>query len=80
VVVNLNLIQRGGRNSALELPEGVVLEAGTVHTADHRVLWRVRADEPGDPVLSVRVGGRPRRELGVVLWVLVLRPPRRMHE
>ncbi|MGH0032886.1 MAG: hypothetical protein ACQGVC_24100 [Myxococcota bacterium] len=40
----------------LALPDGVVLDAGPVRTADHQVFWRLRADAPGDHVLRVSVG------------------------
>ena len=45
------------RDATLDLPQGVVLEAGPVATADHRVFWRLRAEEPGDHVLRVSLGG-----------------------
>jgi hypothetical protein len=41
---------------ALELPEGVSLDAPVVRTADARVFWRLRAERPGDHVLAVKVG------------------------
>jgi hypothetical protein len=41
----------------LSLPSGVALDAPPVRTADGRVFWRLRADEPGDHVLGVRVAG-----------------------
>lgn len=46
-----------GRDAALALPDGVALEAGPVATADHQVFWRLRADQPGDHLLRVSVGG-----------------------
>jgi hypothetical protein len=60
------------RDVALALPGGVALDAPAVRTADGRVFWRLRADAPGDHVLTVRVadrdfekvwavGGEPRR-------------------
>ncbi len=42
---------------SLTLPDGVSLDAPPVKTADHQVFWRLRADEPGDHVLSVNVAG-----------------------
>jgi hypothetical protein len=42
----------------LELPSGVVLDAPPVRTADGEVVWRVRAEEPGDHVLKILVGDR----------------------
>jgi hypothetical protein len=44
------------RDVALELPDGIALEAPPVQTADHQVFWRLRAEEPGDHVLSLTVG------------------------
>jgi hypothetical protein len=41
---------------SLTLPEGVALDAPAVATADHQVYWRLRAEEPGDHVLRVKVG------------------------
>jgi len=46
-----------GRDAKLELPAGVALEAGPVATADHQVFWRLRADQPGDHVLHMSLGG-----------------------
>jgi hypothetical protein len=46
------------RDVALELPAGISLDAPPVQTADHQVFWRLRADAPGDHVLSVQVGDR----------------------
>ncbi len=40
----------------LELPPGVVLEAGPVRTADAAIAWRLRAEQPGDHVLRFQVG------------------------
>jgi len=45
------------RDAMLELPTGVALEAGPVATADHQVFWRLRADQPGDHVLHMSLGG-----------------------
>jgi hypothetical protein len=45
------------RDAALALPPGVTLEAGPVATADHQVFWRLRAEQPGDHVLRVSIGG-----------------------
>jgi hypothetical protein len=44
------------RDVALTLPDGISLDAPPVQTADYQVFWRLRADEPGDHVLSVWVG------------------------
>ena len=44
------------RDVALTLPDGISLDAPPVHTADYQVFWRLRANEPGDHTLSVRVG------------------------
>jgi hypothetical protein len=44
------------RDVALELPDGVVLDAPAVPTADGRVFWRLRAEREGDHRLRVRVG------------------------
>lgn len=45
------------REAVLALPEGVALDAPPVATADHQVFWRLRADQPGDHVLRVSIGG-----------------------
>src|SRR5688572_26403363 len=42
----------------LELPDGVVLDAPPVRTAEGEIVWRVRAEEPGDHVLKIFVGDR----------------------
>jgi hypothetical protein len=47
----------GSHDVALELPAGVALDAPAVETADGRVFWRLRAEQPGDHLLHVRVGG-----------------------
>jgi hypothetical protein len=44
------------RDVTLSLPDGIALDAGPVHTADQQIFWRLRADQPGDHVLSVHVG------------------------
>lgn len=44
------------RDVTLALPEGISLDAPPVQTADHQVFWRLRADAPGDHVLTVTVG------------------------
>ena len=42
----------------LELPEGVVLEAGPVRVRrTHEAAWRLRIERPGDHVVALRVGG-----------------------
>jgi hypothetical protein len=46
------------RDVALTVPDGISLDAPVVQTADHQVFWRLRADQPGDHVLSVKVGGQ----------------------
>ena len=45
------------REVSLELPEGVVLDAPPVHTADHQAFFRLRAEAPGDHVLALDVAG-----------------------
>jgi hypothetical protein len=45
------------RDARLELPEGVALDAPPVRTADGEIFWRLRAEAPGDHVLSLHVGG-----------------------
>jgi hypothetical protein len=45
------------RDVSLELPAGVKLEAPPVRTADGQVFWRLRAQEAGDHVVQVQVGG-----------------------
>ena len=44
------------RDVRLELPAGVSLDAPPVRTADGEVFWRLRAETPGDHVLSLQVG------------------------
>ncbi len=44
------------RQVSLELPDGVVLDAPPVRTADGRVFWRLRAESEGDHVLRIQVG------------------------
>lgn len=44
------------RDVSLDLPDGVALDAPMVRTADDQVFWRLRADQPGDHVLRVKVG------------------------
>lgn len=46
------------RDVSLELPEGVILDAPAVRTADGRVFWRLRAEGEGDHVLAVDVAGQ----------------------
>jgi hypothetical protein len=46
------------RDVRLELPEGVVLDAPPVRTADGEIFWRLRAEAPGDHALALRVGDR----------------------
>lgn len=41
----------------LELPVGVALDAPPVRTADGEIFWRLRAEAPGDHVLSLAVNG-----------------------
>jgi hypothetical protein len=40
----------------LVLPDGIELDAPPVHTADGRVVWRLRAESEGDYVLALHVG------------------------
>jgi hypothetical protein len=44
------------RDVSLKLPAGVTLDAPVVRTADGQAFWRVRADQAGDHVLTVKVG------------------------
>jgi len=44
------------REVRLELPAGVALDAPPVRTADGEIFWRLRAEAPGDHVLSIRMG------------------------
>jgi hypothetical protein len=44
------------RELRLELPPGVSLDAPPVRTPDGEAFWRLRAEAPGDHVLSLRVG------------------------
>ncbi len=44
------------KSVALEVPEGVVVEAGPVRTPDGKIAWRLRADANGDHLLGIRVG------------------------
>jgi hypothetical protein len=60
----------------LDLPPGVVLDAPPVRTADREIFWRLRAEQAGDHVLSLRVAdetvtktwavGGPHRKVGVI--------------
>ena len=45
------------RDVSLELPAGVSLDAPPVRTAEGEIYWRLRAEAPGDHVLSLHVGG-----------------------
>lgn len=45
------------KDVSLALPAGVALDAPAVATADGRVFYRLRAEEAGDHVLRVSVGG-----------------------
>jgi hypothetical protein len=45
------------RDVTLSLPEGIALDAPPVATADHQVFWRLRAEEAGDHVLELALGG-----------------------
>ena len=45
------------RDVSLKLPPGVTLDAPAVRTADGQVFWRVLAEQPGDHVFQVSVGG-----------------------
>jgi hypothetical protein len=45
------------RDVELELPQGIALDAPPVRTADGEIFWRLRAEAPGDHVLSLHVGG-----------------------
>lgn len=44
------------RDVRLELPDGVSLDAPPVRTADGEIFWRLRAEAPGDHVLTLVVG------------------------
>jgi hypothetical protein len=44
------------RDLSLSLPAGVTLDAPPVQTADHQAFWRLRADAPGDHVLTLTAG------------------------
>ena len=44
------------RDARLELPAGVALDAPPVRTADGEIYWRLRALEPGDHALTLRIG------------------------
>jgi hypothetical protein len=45
------------RDVRLELPAGVALDAPPVRTADGEIFWRLRAEAPGDHVLTLHAGG-----------------------
>lgn len=45
------------RDVSLALPAGVSLDAPPVRTADGRVVWRLRAEAPGDHVLALELAG-----------------------
>jgi len=40
----------------LEMPAGLSLDAPPVRTADGRVVWRFRAERPGDYIVPIQVG------------------------
>jgi hypothetical protein len=40
----------------LELPDGLFLDAPPVRTAEGKIAWRLRAEQPGDHVVTIRVG------------------------
>jgi hypothetical protein len=44
------------RDVSLELPDGVSLDAPVVRTATGGVFWRLRADQPGDHELEIKLG------------------------
>jgi hypothetical protein len=57
-LLELKLDPRAGvasREVELELPAGVALDAPPVRTPDGEIFWRLRADAPGDHVLSLRL-------------------------
>lgn len=71
----------------LELPPGVAIDAGPVRTPTGKVVWRLRAEEPGDYDLALTyagetehkglaVGGEPRKVpvLRTNTWEAVLYP------
>jgi hypothetical protein len=41
---------------SLKLPAGVELDAPPVRTADGQIFWRLKADQPGDHVLTIQAG------------------------
>lgn len=45
------------RDVRLELPPGVALDAPPVRTVDGEIFWRLRAEAPGDHVLTLHAGG-----------------------
>lgn len=58
-LLELRLDPRAGvaaRDVRLDLPPGVALDAPPVRTADGEVYWRLRAEQAGDHVLSLRLG------------------------
>ena len=71
----------------LELPDGIVLDAPPVRTADGEIVWRVRATAAGDHVLRIHAGdeviekriavGGPPRKVPVMRtksWEAILYP------
>jgi hypothetical protein len=44
------------RSVRLEMPEGLSLDAPPVRTAEGRIAWRFRAEQPGDHVVAIHVG------------------------
>jgi hypothetical protein len=71
----------------LELPDGIVLDAPPVRTADGEIVWRVRATAEGDHVLRIHagddviekriaVGGAPRKVpvMRTKSWEAILYP------
>jgi hypothetical protein len=61
------------RSVRLEIPKGLSLDAPPVRTAEGRIAWRFRAEQPGDHVVAIHVG-----DLVVEKRIAVGGPPRKV--
>lgn len=57
VKLDRDVTQAPATDVTIELPAGLVLDAPPVRTPDGEVVYRVRAEKPGDHVLKLSVGG-----------------------
>ena len=54
------------KDVSLELPAGVTLDAPPVRTADGQAYWRLKAERPGDHVLTITVGNETLEKIWAV--------------